>query len=151
MCVILSSSLNLERKSKRVLFFIICPPAGNFFARKIPKAGTSNTSSTSTDTAAVAAVKDVITRANQGGASWEEVLNPSLETAGANGQPVDWNTRQTGTNTSVFTYTGHFQNKGDLTWSSDNPGTNVNGTLGTPGEKFHLEGIRASILNTQSR
>jgi peptidoglycan/xylan/chitin deacetylase (PgdA/CDA1 family) len=47
----------------------------------------------------------IITRANQGGASWEEVLNPSLETAGADGNPLDWNKRQTGTNTSVFTYT----------------------------------------------
>jgi peptidoglycan/xylan/chitin deacetylase (PgdA/CDA1 family) len=46
----------------------------------------------------------MITRANQGGASWEEVLNPSLEVAGDNGQPVNWNTRQTGTNTSVFNY-----------------------------------------------
>jgi len=52
---------------------------------------------------------------------------------------------------SVFTYTGHFQNKGDLTWTSADPGTNVHGTLGTPSEKFQLEGIRASIDSPQSR
>jgi uncharacterized protein YjdB len=52
---------------------------------------------------------------------------------------------------TVFSYTGHFQNRGELTWSSDNVGTNVNGTLGTPSEKFHLEGIRVSIVNPGSR
>jgi uncharacterized protein YjdB len=48
---------------------------------------------------------------------------------------------------TILTYTGHFQNKGDLTWSSDDPGTNVNGTLGTPQEKFQLEALRASFRN----
>jgi len=52
---------------------------------------------------------------------------------------------------TVFTYTGHFQNRGDLTWSSDNVGTNVNGTLGTPSEKFHLEGLRVAINPTPTR
>src|SRR4051794_33190965 len=52
---------------------------------------------------------------------------------------------------TVFTYTGHFQNRGDLTWSSDNVGTNVNGTLGTPSEKFHLEGLRVAINPAPTR
>ena len=45
----------------------------------------------------------IITRANQGGAAWEEVQNRSLETAG-DGGPVGWNTYRTGTNTTAFTY-----------------------------------------------
>jgi peptidoglycan/xylan/chitin deacetylase (PgdA/CDA1 family) len=46
----------------------------------------------------------VITRANQGGASWEEVQNPSLETATASGNPLDWYQLHTGTSTANFNY-----------------------------------------------
>jgi len=45
----------------------------------------------------------IITRANQGGASWEGVQNRSLETA-INGSPADWSRWQTGNNTSNFVY-----------------------------------------------
>ncbi len=45
----------------------------------------------------------VITRANQGGQAWEEVQNPSLETA-VNGAPATWSQSRTGVNTAAFTY-----------------------------------------------
>lgn len=46
----------------------------------------------------------IVTRANQGGASWEEVPNHSFETAAADGSPLGWRQWQTGTNTAAFTY-----------------------------------------------
>jgi peptidoglycan/xylan/chitin deacetylase (PgdA/CDA1 family) len=46
----------------------------------------------------------IITHANEGGASWEEILNPSFETAAANGSPQYWNQWDTGTNTASFLY-----------------------------------------------
>jgi peptidoglycan/xylan/chitin deacetylase (PgdA/CDA1 family) len=46
----------------------------------------------------------IITHANMGGSSFEEVQNPSLETAGTNGIPLDWSKSQTGTNSASFTY-----------------------------------------------
>jgi peptidoglycan/xylan/chitin deacetylase (PgdA/CDA1 family) len=46
----------------------------------------------------------VITRANQGGTAWNEVLNGSLEAAGTNGSPTKWSNYKNGTNTSTFTY-----------------------------------------------
>jgi peptidoglycan/xylan/chitin deacetylase (PgdA/CDA1 family) len=45
----------------------------------------------------------VITRANQGGQAWEEVQNPSLETA-AGDSPAGWNKVQTGANAAAFNY-----------------------------------------------
>jgi peptidoglycan/xylan/chitin deacetylase (PgdA/CDA1 family) len=45
----------------------------------------------------------IITHANEGGASWEEILNPSMEMA-ANGGPQYWKQMDTGTNTASFVY-----------------------------------------------
>jgi peptidoglycan/xylan/chitin deacetylase (PgdA/CDA1 family) len=46
----------------------------------------------------------VISRANQGGASWEEVQNHSFETAATDGTPVDWFQLHSGTSTANFNY-----------------------------------------------
>ncbi len=45
----------------------------------------------------------IVTRANQGGQSWEMVQNPSLETA-TNGAPATWSQSQTGVNSATFSY-----------------------------------------------
>lgn len=46
----------------------------------------------------------VISRANQGGDSWEYVQNRSFETATAAGNPADWFQLHTGTSTANFNY-----------------------------------------------
>ena len=46
----------------------------------------------------------IITRANEGGAAWNEVQNPSLETSVATGTPYEWSQYLTGTNTTAFSY-----------------------------------------------
>lgn len=50
---------------------------------------------------------------------------------------------------SVLRYTAHVQNRGNLTWSSDDPGTNAAGTIGHPPDRHHVEAIRVEIENRQ--
>ena len=83
----------------------------------------------------------VITRANQGGQAWEEVQNPSLESA-VNGEPVGWSKAQTGDNASTFTYAGagtsHSARVDVTSYASGGAGWYFQDVQVTPGSQYAL-------------